>query len=452
MEIKSSLVSPVVWLNSTSNSPSSIPSFQVKNDAGNVFEFGFTSSTYTPSALLQPGMGFIYDAAGSILIATNATGKNIYLSKDGGATAGLMLTRATNNITINNATDNATAALQSTSTTQPIFAGHYDATHYFTMQTTPAGVLDIEKLTGLTMNAAALPNGASTDSAVVITTTANIATFKKYALSSLGGFTNPMTTIGDIIYGGASGVATRLAGNTTTARQFYTSTGTGSAAQAPTLGVLVTGDIPNNAANTSGTAANLSGTPTLPNGTTATTQAAGDNSTKLGTTGYTDAAVAAAKSKKFAMTSDGSVNNTSTPTSLIGTGVGSMTIPANTLIAGSAITFKGSGTIGTAATAPTMSFALSVGSSSSATAPTIGTSLNGAYEFQFDCIVRTTGAGGTCEFTGWVSIAGTKSYISPGSFALDTTTGALVDLVLTMGGTVGAGDVVTTKTSSLHVQ
>lgn len=29
-------------------------------------------------------------------------------------------------------------------------------------------------------------------------------------LSSLGGFSNPMTTIGDIIYGGASGVATRL--------------------------------------------------------------------------------------------------------------------------------------------------------------------------------------------------------------------------------------------------
>lgn len=43
--------------------------------------------------------------------------------------------------------------------------------------------------------------------------------------------------------------------------------------------------------NTSGTAANVSGTPALPNGTTATTQSAGDNSTKLATTAYGDALV-----------------------------------------------------------------------------------------------------------------------------------------------------------------
>lgn len=49
---------------------------------------------------------------------------------------------------------------------------------------------------------------------------------------------------------------------------------------------LVGGDIPNNAANTSGTAANLSGTPALPNGTTATTQAAGDNTAKVATDLY----------------------------------------------------------------------------------------------------------------------------------------------------------------------
>lgn len=126
----------------------------------------------------------------------------------------------------------------------------------------------------------------------VTDTTKNFATSKtldRLLLSSItSGFTNPMTTIGDIIYGGASGAATRLAGNTTTARQFYTSTGTGSAAQAPTIGGLVSGDIPNNAANTSGTAANLSGTPALPNGITATTQSASDNSTKLATTAYAD--------------------------------------------------------------------------------------------------------------------------------------------------------------------
>jgi hypothetical protein len=45
--------------------------------------------------------------------------------------------------------------------------------------------------------------------------------------------------------------------------------------------------------NTSGTAANLSGTPALPNGTTATTQAANSADTKLATDAYADALVPA---------------------------------------------------------------------------------------------------------------------------------------------------------------
>jgi hypothetical protein len=49
-----------------------------------------------------------------------------------------------------------------------------------------------------------------------------------------GSITNPMTTVGDTLYGATSGTATRLAGNTTTTPNFLTSTGTGSAAQAPT--------------------------------------------------------------------------------------------------------------------------------------------------------------------------------------------------------------------------
>jgi hypothetical protein len=66
------------------------------------------------------------------------------------------------------------------------------------------------------------------------------------------------------------------------------SSGTLNHARLPTL---VSADIPNNAASTSSTAANLSGTPALPNGTTATTQTAGDNSTKLATTAYVATAV-----------------------------------------------------------------------------------------------------------------------------------------------------------------
>jgi hypothetical protein len=53
-------------------------------------------------------------------------------------------------------------------------------------------------------------------------------------------------------------------------------------------------DVPTLNQNTSGTAANLSGTPAVPNGTTATTQANSDSSTKLATTAFVNTRVAPA--------------------------------------------------------------------------------------------------------------------------------------------------------------
>jgi hypothetical protein len=74
------------------------------------------------------------------------------------------------------------------------------------------------------------------------------------------GFSNPMTTLGDMMYENATPAAARVAGNTTTTKQFLTQTGTGTVSAAPSWGVLASGDIPNNAANTSGSAASLSAT------------------------------------------------------------------------------------------------------------------------------------------------------------------------------------------------
>jgi hypothetical protein len=54
----------------------------------------------------------------------------------------------------------------------------------------------------------------------------------------------------------------------------------------PLFRAIVAADIPTLNQNTTGTAANLSGTPALPNGTKATTQTAGDNSTNLATTAF----------------------------------------------------------------------------------------------------------------------------------------------------------------------
>jgi len=67
---------------------------------------------------------------------------------------------------------------------------------------------------------------------------------------------------------------------------------------APTISGANLSELPTNTAlyptfnqNTTGTAANLSGTPVLPNGTSATTQTIGDNSTKVATTAFVAEAV-----------------------------------------------------------------------------------------------------------------------------------------------------------------
>ncbi len=71
--------------------------------------------------------------------------------------------------------------------------------------------------------------------------------------NTISTFSNPMTTLGDIIYGGASGAPTRLAGNTTTSTYCLLSTGTGTAANAPAWNACPTG---------SGTAIQVNGTAT----------------------------------------------------------------------------------------------------------------------------------------------------------------------------------------------
>jgi hypothetical protein len=80
------------------------------------------------------------------------------------------------------------------------------------------------------------------------------------------GFANPMTTLGDVIYGGASGTPTRLAGNTTTTKNFLTSTGAAGNATAPAWGTILAADIGSGAALTKSDDTNvtltLGGSPT----------------------------------------------------------------------------------------------------------------------------------------------------------------------------------------------
>ena len=56
-------------------------------------------------------------------------------------------------------------------------------------------------------------------------------------------WSNPMTTFGDVLYGGTSGAGTRLAGNTSTTPKYLKSLGSGGVATAPTLAQIQFTDI-----------------------------------------------------------------------------------------------------------------------------------------------------------------------------------------------------------------
>lgn len=77
---------------------------------------------------------------------------------------------------------------------------------------------------------------------------------------------NVMTTLGDTIYGGASGVQTRLAGNTTATKKFMTQTGNSLISASPGWNTIAAADVPTLNQDTTGTAAKatrLASTPTF---------------------------------------------------------------------------------------------------------------------------------------------------------------------------------------------
>jgi Fe-S cluster assembly scaffold protein SufB len=142
-------------------------------------------------------------------------------------------------------------------------------------------------LASLTVDSKGRLTAASSGSVGTVTTTGTPASGNLTKFSGATSITNGnlsgdavtvdtlAVTVGAINGTSLAGLATGILKNTT---------GTG------VPSIAVAGDFPTLNQNTSGTASNVSGTPALPNGTTATTQAASDNSTKLATTAYADAA------------------------------------------------------------------------------------------------------------------------------------------------------------------
>ena len=115
------------------------------------------------------------------------------------------------------------------------------------------------------------PSSATTG-AVTLSGTLNVAnggTGQTTASTAFNGL-SPITTLGDIIYGSATNTSSRLAGNTTSTKNFLVQTGTGTVSAAPSWGTIAAADVPTLNQNTTGSAGSVANTLTIGTGLSGT--------------------------------------------------------------------------------------------------------------------------------------------------------------------------------------
>jgi hypothetical protein len=160
---------------------------------------------------------------------------------------------------------------------------------------------------------------------------------------------------------------------------------------------------------------------------------------------------------------------TATTATLIGSGVGTLTLPANFLVAGKTLRLKAKGYITTTAAASTLIFLVKLG------ATTVANTNNGTalapvssmtakpWEVEVDITCRTTGASGTVMAVGYLRFVNSAtvtlttantvivlvcSGTTPGAVTVDTTASKAVDFQVTDAGT---GSTVVCTNFSLEV-
>ena len=202
---------------------------------------------------------------------------------NGKQASGVYITNLTGDVTANGpgsvaATVNAiggTVVGGSTGTGNVVFSSNPTLTGNLTAGTfrttgSTSGNVSIDSITG-TYNFN-LPTTAGT-TGQVLTSQGGGASAMTWSPS----LTNPMSAVGDMIYGGTAGAATALSGNITTTKKYLSQTGTGSASQAPTWAQTAFSDLSGSVATTQMPA--LTGDVTTAAGAVATSLVATSNST-----------------------------------------------------------------------------------------------------------------------------------------------------------------------------
>ena len=191
------------------------------------------SATYWKNTSLTAGTAIsVSTSSGGVLtIANTAPDQTVTLT----AGTGMSVTGTYPSFTLTNTAPDQVVSLTGAGTTT--ISGTYPSftitsnDAYTGTVTSVTGTAPISVATGTTTPVVSISQSSGSTNGYLSSTDWN--TFN-------GKLTNPMTTLGDVIYGAASGTATRLAGNTTTAKQFLSQTGTGSVSAAPAWSALPT--------------------------------------------------------------------------------------------------------------------------------------------------------------------------------------------------------------------
>lgn len=162
----------------------------------------------------------------------------------------------------------------------------------------------------------------------------------------------------------------------------------------------------------------------------------------------------------FVATADGTVANTTTPTTAIGSGSGTLTIPSGFLQTGRTIRIKGGGIVSTPVTGGSFTGRLKIGSATAATFTTTAlpaSASNNQFDFEITITGRTTGASGQAVCNGvfnYVTAAGVMAHESwnngGSSFTHNTTISNAIDFTIEWD-TADAAKTITTKVFTVEI-
>lgn len=155
----------------------------------------------------------------------------------------------------------------------------------------------------------------------------------------------------------------------------------------------------------------------------------------------------------FTQTANTNVNNTTTETTLLGTGIGTKTLPADFFTAGKTIRLTLRGFFSRTSGNITIRFKLGTTTICATATASSGAGSTDGFQVIVDCTCRTTGAGGTFFGQGWyqnLNNGNVIEMVTSATVAVDTTASQIINTTIQFS-TANAGNTFTSTNCTIEV-